>query len=214
MSEESTSMKSILVVSPHPDDETHGMGGTIFKMKKQGYAVHLLIISFGEKSRHPDYTEEELKEVRKKEVLVASKKLGINSVRFAGLPDTEVSKEESYNVIKQTIQEIKPERVYLPSNPDRHQDHLNVAQAGILAALQEGVKGILCYEPFRELEAVTYYEDISEFLEKKLEVWEIFQSQLIKDFFGADKVRARAVVRGSEISRKAAEAFKIVRMIS
>jgi LmbE family N-acetylglucosaminyl deacetylase len=206
--------KSILVVSPHPDDETHGMGGTIFKLKKQGYNIHLLIISFGEKSRHPVYTEEKLKEVRKKEVLIASKKLGINSVKFAGLPDTEVSKEASYNVIKQAIRELKPERIYLPSNPDRHQDHLNVAQAGILAALQDDVKGIFCYEPFRELEAVTYYEDISEFLEKKLEVWEIFQSQLIKDFFGADKVKARAIVRGSEISRKAAEAFKIVRMVS
>ena len=206
--------KRVLIVSPHPDDETHGMGGTILKLKSQGHELHLLVLSFGEKSNHPKYKEEEMREIRKKELLFASKKLGIDYISFAGLPDTEISKEDSYKVIKQAIREIKPARIYLPSNPDRHQDHLNAAQAGILAALQEDVREILCYEPFRELENVTYYEDISDFLEKKIKIWNVFESQLAKAFFDADKVRSRAVVRGSEIKKQAAEAFKVVRLVN
>ena len=35
----------ILVVSPHPDDETLGAGGTLLKCKKQGHQVYWLNIT-------------------------------------------------------------------------------------------------------------------------------------------------------------------------
>ena len=37
--------KRILVVSPHPDDETLGVGGTIAKYSSEGHDVHVLTIS-------------------------------------------------------------------------------------------------------------------------------------------------------------------------
>ena len=37
--------KNILIIAPHPDDETLGCGGTIFKHKKEGDNVFLIIIS-------------------------------------------------------------------------------------------------------------------------------------------------------------------------
>ena len=41
----SNSKKNILIIAPHPDDETLGCGGTIFKHKKKGDNVYLAIIT-------------------------------------------------------------------------------------------------------------------------------------------------------------------------
>jgi len=37
--------KRVLVVAPHPDDETLGVGGTIAKFSSQGDEVFVLIVS-------------------------------------------------------------------------------------------------------------------------------------------------------------------------
>ena len=37
--------KRILVISPHPDDETLGLGGSISKMINQGHEVYILTVS-------------------------------------------------------------------------------------------------------------------------------------------------------------------------
>lgn len=38
-------MENILVVAPHPDDETLGCGGTLFKMKAEGHSINWLIVT-------------------------------------------------------------------------------------------------------------------------------------------------------------------------
>ena len=37
--------KNILIIAPHPDDETISMGGSIDKFIKEKFNVHILIIS-------------------------------------------------------------------------------------------------------------------------------------------------------------------------
>ncbi len=206
--------KKVLIVSPHPDDETFHMGGTALKLKRQGYDIHLLVMSFGEKSFHPVYKGEKLKKLRRDELMRVSMELGSKSVRFAGLPDTRIRSDDAYRIIKEAIRQIKPDRIYLPSNPDRHQDHLNTAQAGILAALQEDVREILCYDSFSSAKTLNYYEDISEFLDEKLRICSIFRTQIPKGIFSLDTVRARALTRGMEINTHAAEGFKVVRFVN
>ena len=38
-------MKKVIVIAPHPDDETLGCGGTILKHIAKGYSVYWLIIT-------------------------------------------------------------------------------------------------------------------------------------------------------------------------
>jgi LmbE family N-acetylglucosaminyl deacetylase len=207
-------MKRVLIVSPHPDDETFGMGGTILKLKKQNNFIHLLVLSLGGKSKHPIYDERKLKKIRKDETVKAIKCLKIDSYEFADMRDTRIKKSDAYEVIKNSIQRIKPDRIYLPCNPDTHQDHLNTSHAARLAAFHEGVKEILIYDTSTMLSPMDFYEDISDFLEEKIRICEIYNSQVIKNNFKIEKIRARNLARGTEIRTEAAEAFKVVRFVT
>jgi len=206
-------MKRILIVSPHPDDETFAMGGTILKLKKAGHFIHLLVMSLGGKSRHPCYDEKQLKKIRKKELLEAINAFGIDSYEFANLADTKIKEDEAYEVIKNTIEKVRPDRIYLPCNPDTHQDHLHTSHAARLAAFHEGVKEIFIYDTSTMLSPMDFYEDISDFLEEKIKICQVYGSQIIKNNFKIEKVRARSLARGTEIRREAAEAFRVIRIV-
>ena len=47
-------MNKVLIVAPHPDDETLGCGGTIIKHKSKGDEIYWLIVTkfFFDKSKH------------------------------------------------------------------------------------------------------------------------------------------------------------------
>ena len=40
-------MKNVLVVTPHPDDEVLGCGGTIVRHARRGDQVHLVVVTRG-----------------------------------------------------------------------------------------------------------------------------------------------------------------------
>ena len=57
------SIKKILIVSPHPDDECLGLAGTILKKKSQGYKVINIFVTslkntkFSDKKKQEQLTE-------------------------------------------------------------------------------------------------------------------------------------------------------------
>ena len=61
--------KSVLVVTPHPDDSELGCGGTIAKWISQGAEVTYLLCTNGDKgSSDPSITSNELKRIRGQEI--------------------------------------------------------------------------------------------------------------------------------------------------
>jgi LmbE family N-acetylglucosaminyl deacetylase len=204
----------VLIVAPHPDDETFWMGGTIMKLKDQGHDIHVLLLTLGEKSWHPNMSGKDLKEIRKEEVLQAARMLRIDTLQLANLPDTELRYEDTYNVVKQCIQKEKPDRVYIPHNPDHHQDHMVASNASKMAAIHENIREILIYDSGLVLHPMNYYEDISDLLEEKLKICNVFGSQVIKNHLSTERIRSRALTRGNEVKTTAAEAFYIVRLVS
>ena len=50
--------KSVLIVAPHPDDETLGCGGTICRLVEDGWSVHWLIAT--DMACSENYTSEQI----------------------------------------------------------------------------------------------------------------------------------------------------------
>ena len=83
--------RPLLILAPHPDDESIGCGGTIAAARAAGVDVHVLILTDGAAS-HPGssaYPPARLRSLRESEARAAVDCLGVppDNIRFFGLPD-------------------------------------------------------------------------------------------------------------------------------
>lgn len=121
------SAKRILVLSPHPDDESLGCGGTIAQYTKMGKQVHVGIISKGDAV---DVKIDNIVNIRKKEAYKACEFLGVKNVIFMEFPDTTLNKhyDEVRQRIRDVIQTYNPDIIFSPSPIDEHDDHVVVSK--------------------------------------------------------------------------------------
>jgi len=215
-----------MVVSPHPDDETLGAGGTLLKYWQQGHKLYWLNATnmkteYKYSSKVVKSRSEEINKVMK-------------SYRFDGLFDLALnpSKLDEYplnSIIKQVAQvftKIKPETVIMPFRADMHSDHRIIFQA-VSACTKifryPYVKRILMMEILSETYpslqgdpfVPNYYVDISAFLEKKIKIMRLYKSEIKPHPFprSAQSIKALATLRGSEAGCVYAEAFMLLRQI-
>ncbi len=136
----------VLVVAPHPDDETLGCGGAIALLCSKQYDVRILIVSDGTLS-HPNsrtHPAPILQSVRERETLTAMAILGVaqDRVTFLRLKDGSVPTVTSFNFPKaktlcqQYLKATLPDTIFLPWRCDPHADHRatwQLIQAAILS---------------------------------------------------------------------------------
>ncbi|WP_078556248.1 bacillithiol biosynthesis deacetylase BshB2 [Bacillus sp. FJAT-44921] len=110
--------KHVLVILPHPDDESFSSAGTILKHKQNGTPVTYVCMTLGEMGRNfgnpPIATRESLPSIRKKEMEEAAQILQIDDLRFLGLHDKTIEFEDFDKVassIKEILVELKPSLV-------------------------------------------------------------------------------------------------------
>lgn len=117
----------ILVLAPHPDDETLGCGGTIALYASMGKKVCVAIITKGEAV---NVKAENVVELRRKEAYRAAEILQIKQVVFMDFPDTGLSMrhDEVERGIRSLIQTFNPDIVFAPSPMDLHDDHVVVSR--------------------------------------------------------------------------------------
>jgi LmbE family N-acetylglucosaminyl deacetylase len=127
----SSPYQSVLIVAPHPDDETLGCGGAIALLCQLNIAVKVLVVSDGTKS-HPNslaYPPPALKKLREQESLAALAILGVapEAVTFLGMPDGEVQiareSPKAIASISQYLTNLAPSTIFLPWRKDPHPDH-------------------------------------------------------------------------------------------
>jgi LmbE family N-acetylglucosaminyl deacetylase len=84
-------MKTILVIFAHPDDESHGPGGTLAKYAAEGVKVHYLCATRGEAGSVDSRLLQEgrtIAELRTAELDDAAAELGLAGVSFLGYRDS------------------------------------------------------------------------------------------------------------------------------
>ena len=219
------SFKKIVVISPHPDDETLGVGGSIKKFTKLKADISVLIIS----GHLPPLYDPESFMVTKSEAKNAFKILGINDYKFLEIPATYVHKEDIssiYGKISKFISDRNPDLVFLPF-PDRHIDHRIIFDGGIVACrpnTKNFPKTVLLYETLSETHwnvanvepsfNPDFFINISDEIKDKLEALQKYKSQISNNSSRSiQAIKALAKFRGSQNGCKFAEAFKVVRIV-
>jgi N-acetylglucosamine malate deacetylase 1 len=215
----------VLVIAPHPDDETLGCGGSLMRLRQQGSEITWLIVtSVSEKSGWP----KDLVAQRDAEIARVAEMMGFAHVVNLRLPAAEldtIPMRELIDKFSEVVQTRKPNLVFVPSRLDVHTDHrvtFDAAAACTKWFRNPCVRRVLAYETISETgfglnsEMVfhpNYFIEISEFLDRKVEVMGIYKSE-VGDFpfpRSVEAIRALAAVRGAASGFAAAEAFQLLR---
>lgn len=132
--------KHVVIIYPHPDDESFGAAGTITQFRKQGVPVTYLCGTLGEMGRNmgsPTFANREtLPEIRKEELIQACKVLDAD-LQMLGYRDKTIEYEDRGEVaehIKGILEKIEPSLV-ITHYPEHavHPDHNALGAAAIEA---------------------------------------------------------------------------------
>ncbi|WP_342461716.1 bacillithiol biosynthesis deacetylase BshB2 [Bacillus sp. FSL R5-0286] len=131
----------VLVMLPHPDDESFGVAGLIAQSRKRGIPVTYACGTLGEMGRNmgsPTYANREtLPELRKQELINACKEMDVTDLRMLGLRDKTLEFEDDEylaDVMESIIDEVKPTLIvtFYPGH-GVHPDHDATGEAVIRA---------------------------------------------------------------------------------
>ncbi|MGV8139812.1 MAG: PIG-L deacetylase family protein [Mangrovibacterium sp.] len=129
------SANTILIISPHPDDEIIGLGGLIFRTLQASGKVYIVYLTDGEGSNaHSD--EGRIKQERLLLIKKVLTKLRINEnqIYWLHLKDGQVpdQRHQSFSAVSDKLSEIidqtKPDAVLATHFLDRHPDHIACSQ--------------------------------------------------------------------------------------
>ena len=185
-----TDKKNILIISPHPDDDVIGMGGTIVIKAHEGCNFTIIYVTNGGGSvtewTYKDFSKQEIVKIRKLEAEASIHMLidnphqaeqiflDFNSSDIFEHP--ELYAKELANILRRK----KFDQIYIPYPGDRHPTHRAVAKLSIDAIREKDVETqILAYETWDSIPIVedTIYVDISPYYKRKLSAVSCHKSQ-------------------------------------
>lgn len=224
----------ILAFGAHPDDIELGCGGSLAKAVAQGKKVGLIDLTQGELGTRGSA------EIRKQEATEAAKLLNASFRENLGFRDGFFVNDEAHQLeVIKTIRAYQPNIVLCNAIYDRHIDHAKGSQLVSDACFLSGLKKIVtkdnegntqpAWRPAQVYHYIQWKEitpdfvlDISEYIDKKLEVIQAYSSQFYdkeskepstpissKNFL--ESVRYRAKNLGRLAGVDAAEGFTVER---
>lgn len=219
---------NVIIISAHPDDETLGAGGTLLRHNSKGDNLFWIIGT--EMNFSKLYSQDQIKS-RNIEIKKVAKFYGFKKVFRLNF---ETSKLDSSSLIKliplisEIFKEVQPTIIYNLNLNDAHSDHRVLSEAVMAntkAFRHPYIKQVLMYECISETEfsaqlpnrifIPNYFVDITPFLEDKIKIMEIYQSEI--DFHpfprSIENIKALSIYRGAAANVRYAEAFQLVKII-
>lgn len=172
---------NVLVIAPHPDDETIGCGGALCLHAARGDRVAVVFVTSGElglKNLPPTQAWK----IRESEAKTAARHLGIARLEFLRLPDWTVGEhlKKGARLLQPILRAERPQLIYVPHPHDWHPDHQ--AALPLLRAAVRGVRlpatELRAYEVWTPLTEFDEVEDISRVMSRKLRALHAHRSQL------------------------------------
>ena len=212
---------NILVLAAHPDDETLGCGGTIFKLTSEGHHVQLLTFTDGVGSRN---NEEENRNSKLQEV---SEILKIKEFKSGTFPDNamdsvpllEICKFLESNII------IQPDIIFTHFTGDLNIDHQIVTKAALTVFRPQYGKKMKIYSyyvpsstnynPLTTFDATTYLTLNQHEVETKLKALKVYDKEMrpYPHTRSYENIENLMKVWGSEVGSLYCEKFKLLREI-
>lgn len=168
--------RRLMVLAPHPDDETFGCGGLIARAASLGTAVRVLVLSDG--ALYGDAV------VREAECLRAARALGLDeaAVEFWRLPDRGLATRPDLAArLGEACRQWAPGVVMAPSPWEVHPDHLATCRAAMQALADPRESGECSWLGFYEVGQPLLPNrlvDITPVIERKRAAMAAYASQL------------------------------------
>lgn len=204
-------VERILILSPHTDDGELGCGGSIAKFVEEGKEVFYVAFSGCEKSVPEEYPCD----ILRNEVKKAARILGTNEPVVYNFEVREFPRlrQEILDTLIDLRNKIKPEIVFTPSSFDTHQDHKTIREETHRAFKKCTILG---YEqPWNNMtfhtSAFVILED--RHIEKKISALNCYETQKNRSYLHGEFIKGLASTRGTQIEKKYAEAFEVIRWV-
>ena len=232
----------VLAVYAHPDDAEIGAGGILAKWAAAGRAVHLLVLTNGDRgSADPGMDRATLAETRLRETLAAAEVMGLAGARILGVHDGDLENtQEIREAVVRRIREVRAETVlscdptaWFFEGPDgtttyyNHTDHRRAGEIALDAVfpgagnphffsehLAEGLELAPVHDVWLSwTNKPNHVEDIGDHFSTKIDALAAHASQLAEGIaFFQEFLEQDAVEAGTQIGVSHAEEFRVLEL--
>lgn len=174
-----------LVFSPHPDDETFGLGGSLILASQQNIETHVVFVTDGALGGTTD--QGSLVNCRKAEAEQASAALGVSQIHFFGEPDRGLQVcSRLIERVCELIRVVGPASIFIPTPLEYHPDHRATSEIvwRSVQAMGDFSGEVYGYE-VSNLAPINLLIDTSAVAAQKYEVVKIYASQLTESKYMA-----------------------------
>lgn len=216
---------NVIVISPHPDNETLGAGGSLLRHKDENDDIYWINIT--NIKEEYGYSSKLVKK-RQREIEAVAKEYGFNDFLNLSLRPASLSNNDILNIISKVhsfIEKVKPEILYVPFYGDPHSDHrivFDVLRPFFKSFRYPYIKKVLMMEIISETDnqfvkpfLPNVFVDISNYIDKKLEIMSIYESEIGEHPFprSLENIKRLTMYRGSQCNCKFAESFMLLKEV-
>lgn len=172
-------MARVLVLSPHPDDEAIGCGGTLCRHADEGDAVRVVFLTSGEGGGH-GAAMADVARTREAEAEQAAQVLGVSALEFWRLQDGALAATEAVRLrLVKLLADDPPDVIYTTHPGEQHPDHKACARLlrQVLAGPGASRTAVRLFEVWTPLGRMDHIEDISANMDRKLRAIRAYASQ-------------------------------------